>query len=54
MFSGGKFTEVSVRIAHSQGDFFQYNLPETVTTTTQWWKVTKTWGVKVFAQNHIT
>lgn len=28
--------------------FFQYPLPETVTTTPQYWKETKTWWVEVF------
>lgn len=43
MFSGGKFTEVSVWRADRRRDlFFQYKLSETVTTTKQLWKVTKT------------
>ena len=44
LFSGGKFTEVSVRRADRRSDFFS----KTSATTMKQWKETNTWWVKVF------
>ena len=55
LFSGGKFTEVSVRSADRRSDFFfQNRLPETVTTTTQKCKEQRHGELTFFALNHVT
>ena len=55
LFSGGKFTELSVRSADRRSDFFfQNRLPETVTTTTQKCKEQRHGELTFFALNHVT